>query len=385
MVKYADLRIQDAVTAALDDQYKYTEPAACDIVLDMWKRRTVSEQSYKLAESTRDLSRPFVEVVNVHRKKLIDVVSTSRPQARTPEQLANEFYSMVQEREKSGGDSIIGYSFHSMPLLNMSLGGIQNGHMIVIGGDTGAGKSLFGMNILKCLAIDAQVPCLWVGQEMPTRDNTARLVSIMTGIHNTRIQTGSLTQAEAERIRGAKDYIAKSSKFYSAKPREGTIDEIVAIIDEYRFKYGIEVVFWDYIQLIVGAIHQNGMNREQIIGAASKVMKHRVTEDMGLAAIVIAQLNRDKESKGKQKVSGSYQIMQDCDDAILIDVKTKKQLIEDGESNGNRYIELAKRRGGMSDVRLHAHLDASEKSASLRLSECGSPKQQSEIHSKVTP
>jgi replicative DNA helicase len=207
----------------------------------------------------------------------------------------------------------------------------------------------------------------------------------MTGINNTNIQTGNLTQAEAEKIRGAKDYIAKNSKFYSAKPREGTIDEIIAIIDEYRFKHGIEVVFWDYIQLIVGAVHQNGMNREQIIGSASKVMKHRVTEDMGLAAIVIAQLNRDKESKGKQKVSGSYQIMQDCDDAILIDVKTKKQIAEDGDTNGNRYIQLEKRRGGVSDVRLHAFLDASEKSASLRLIECGSPKSQSIVYGKVMP
>jgi len=385
MARYADPKLQTIVADAMDENYKYTEPAACEIVLDMWKRRVVSEQSIGLASVSKDLSRPFVEIVNEHRRKLIDVVSTSRPQARTPDQLADEFYTKLKIRSQAGGNQIVGYNYHTMRLLNLTLGGIQPGHMMVIAGDTGAGKSLFGMNMLKCLAVDGQVPCLWLGQEMQSVDNTDRLVSIMTKIDNSRIQSGAVTQREAEDLRKAKDYLALHSKYYAAKPRDGTIDEIIAIIDEYRFKYDIKVVFWDYIQLVLAAHHQNGLSREQIIGHASKMIKNRVTEDMGLAAVVLAQMNRDKDAKGTKGVGGSYQLSQDSDDYVEIVEKTKKEIAEDGALNGNRYIWVWKRRGGVSKVRLNAHLDACETSSTLELTECNTPAEQSAIYGKVTP
>jgi DNA primase catalytic core len=388
MAKFMAPELPKIMAAVLDGNYKYTEPAACDIVLDMWRRRKASEQANRLTTAARDLSVSFVEVVNEHRRILIDTTSGSRPQARTPRELADEFWATFKDRQQKGGNLIIGHDYFGFPSINLVLGGIQPGHMTTIAGDTGAGKSAFGINILKCIGIDGgkdgPVPCLWIGQEMQSVENTQRLASIMTGIHNTRVQSGGVSQREAAELAKAVEKISRSG-YHFAKPVAGTIDEIVALIDEYRFKYGVKVVFWDYIQMVAQAEWQFRVSREQIIGHASKTMKNRVAEDMGLAVIVIAQQNRDTEGnkKSTQRVGGSYQISQDSDNFIEIVNKSKKQIQEDGIHNGNRYVRVGKRRGGISDVQLNAYLDTDERTASLQLKDCSLPSEISALYTRL--
>jgi DNA primase catalytic core len=382
MARYAIADMPDFVTKIFTDAFKYTEAAACDIVLDMWRRRTAANQADKLKDASRDLSIPFVEVVNDHRRQLISTVASSRPQAKTPSELSDEAFHEIKEREKAGGDLIIGHSFSGMSCINMILGGIQEGHMTTIAGDTGDGKSVFAMNMLKSIAVDHNVPTMWIGQEMKSMDNTMRLISMITGIHNTRVQTGNLTQDEAKLVADARKIIA-SSGYHMFKPRDGTIDEILAAVDEYRFKYGIRVVVWDYIQLVQQAEWQSRISREQIIGHASKVVKNRMTEDMGLAVVAISQQNRDSKQTGKKGVAGSYQISQDTDNFMEIIAKTKKQIAEDGETQGNRYIAVEKRRGGAADIRINAFLDIDPRTVTLRLTECMAPSDQAKLFSQL--
>jgi DNA primase catalytic core len=206
MAKNPNPELPTIVVQIQEGEYRYTEGAACEKVLDMWRRRTASEQASKLITSARDLSQPFSTIVESHRKHLISTSSSSKPQARTPQELANEMYEEVKERNRSGGNLIIGHSFHHMPSIDLVLGGIQP-HYTVIGGDSGAGKSLVAMNLAKCVAIDKKIPTLWVGQEMRSKDNIMRLTSMLTGIDNIRMQSGNLSQKEAEEIREAKEII----------------------------------------------------------------------------------------------------------------------------------------------------------------------------------
>ena len=382
MAKYADQELPAIAADVLDAGDKYTEPVACEIVLDMWKRRSASEQASELISSSRDLSQSFTEVVNEHRKNLISAVSSSRPQARTPAELAKELYDEVKEREKSGGNLIIGHDFYALPSINMILGGVQSGHMIVIAGDTGAGKSLLAMNMIKCISVTHGKRFLWIGQEMQSKENTMRLASMIEGLNNTKLQAGSLSQNEAIRFSQAVQTI-ENSGLYMAQPRFGDIDEILALIDEYRWKYDIEGVVWDYIGLVNASKDQYRDNREQIMGHASTTIKNRVTQDMGLTAIIVAQMNRDKHSEGKHKIAGSYRILQDADDFLWIEKKSTKQIAEDGVAKGNRLIRIGKRRGGVDDFQAHAYLDIDPRSCSLKIRECTTPSEQSKLYSEL--
>lgn len=365
MAKWADSKLPELLPIILEDNWKYKDAAACEIVLNMWRRRSAAEQASRLVSAAQDLSKSFIEIVETHRKNLIVTSSSSKKQARTPIELGKEFMAELEERHKSGSNVIIGHPIPSIPSVNAVLGGIQQ-HYTVLAGDSGAGKSLFGMNILHDLAIGQRIPTLWIGQEMHSKENTMRLVSIMTGIDNTRIQTGNLTKKEVEKIGEAYTVICNSG-YYMAKPMDGHIDEILSIVDEYRWKYDIKVVIWDYIQLITTGPEQQRMSREQIIGHASKIVKNRMVGDMELSTIIIAQLNRDKFSSGQHKIAGSYQITQDCDNFVYIEKKSKKQIAEDGEGKGNRKINIPKRRGGTSDFSAHVKLRIDPGEADLQI------------------
>ena len=392
MAKFAQPEIPAAVSIIMGGNYKYTEPASCQTVLDMYKRRKASEQASKLITASRDLSKTFPEIIAEHRKTMIDSVSSSRPQARLPRELADEFYELMKDRQRSGGNLIIGADCHRLPVFNLALGGIQKGQYTVIAGETSSGKSAMAMNILECIAVNGlkgkdkrDIPTLWIGQEMHSNSNTGRLISIMTGIHNKRLVAGNITANEALQVAIAKERLANSG-YYSAKPRDGTIEEIVATIDEYRFKYGIEIVIWDYIQLVVKSNNQSRASREEIIGNASKIIVNRVVGDMGLGAVILAQLNRADKSMGSaQRVGGSYQISQDCDNFIEIIKKNKKQIAEDGEQNGNRYIFFDKQRSGVSGFRINANLDTEVGGATLRLEERVPPSEFAQIYAQMSP
>jgi len=354
-------------------------------VLDLWRRRTAASQAAELATLVRDLNKPLPEIIEYHRKVLVSTLSSSKPQARTPKELEAELMSTIMERHARGGDIIVGHNFGSaMPYLNMVLGGIQSGHMSVIAGPTGAGKSLLALNIAKAIAIDKNIPTLWIAQEMSSVETSMRNASLISGLNNTRVQAGAVGK-DPKDFALLRDAALKlgSSAFHCAKPRDGTIDEILSIVDEFRFRFGIQVVIWDYIQLVQPSKEQYGMNREQVIGAASKVVKNRFTEDMGLAAIVIAQQNRDKMSKGVEKVGGSYQISQDSDDFVEIIKKEKKEIEEDGANMGNRYIRVSKRRGGVSDFGISAFVDDETGTSSLRIIEKADYRQIAETYQKI--
>ncbi|MCK5611402.1 hypothetical protein KAR91_56550 [Candidatus Pacearchaeota archaeon] len=388
MAKSPIPELPSTVGTVLDGKYKYTEPASCEVVLDMWRRRSASEQATNLITASRDLSASFIEVINEHRKNLITTMTSTRKQARTPQELANEFYDTIKLREQLKGNLIIGHDISgtlsnpALPNLSIALGGIQP-HYTILAGDTSAGKSLFGMNLLNCLAITHKVPTMWIGQEMHSEENTMRLASIMKGINNTKLQSGAISgQKQAKIIADTVKELSDSGYYYSKAP-DGHIDEIISAIDEYRWKFGIKAVIWDYIQLITAAGYQSTWNREQIISHASGIIKNKIVQDMGIAVIVIAQLNRDKFASGSHKIAGSFRLSQDCDNFVWIEKKTEKQIAEDGVRKGNRYIKLGKRRGGVSDIMIHAKLDTDPSSATLRLTECFTPLEYSKFYSKI--
>jgi replicative DNA helicase len=198
-----------------------------------------------------------------------------------------------------------------------------------------------------------------------------RAVSIDSGVSNTAIQAGKFkNQEDMERVRESFRKV-HNSQLFMHKPRLGTTDEIYHIIDDYRNRYGITGVVWDFIQKVKPSPDQRGQSREQIIGDASKMMVDDVAGGMGIVSIALSQQNRDRDAKRSlEGVGGSYQISQDADDMILIERlnKQEKKSEKEKQAGANRVVIVTKRRGGPANLQFNVRLEL-DNPDSLRFNE----------------
>ncbi len=383
--------LPQVIDTILTTEPKYEFMDALNRMVDLWRRRTGIEQSRVLQSMMQNLGKPTGETLSQFRRELVSGLQVRKDDVSTPILLAEAVQKEIRARQANKSE-IIGYDFsriididgQTMPCLTgltYALSGLQKQHQVVISANSGVGKSLLALQMAVALSICPkpadQIPVLWIPLEMNEMEITMRIISLLTGLDNNRVQRANFTDEENLRYMKAMDMIAMS-QFYIKKPQTGTIDEIFSIFDEFKFKYGIEAGFLDYIQLISAGAADKGSSREETIGRASKMLKNQMAENMKIVSVCIAQLNKADfkagEVRKQENVGGSYQISQDADDLMTLTEKTDQQIQEEKGMLGNRKIFLDKRRGGASDIMINANLDCL-RTMSLRYTECVSPGQ----------
>lgn len=362
------------VDSILSSRPKYEFIDGLNRVCDLSRRREGIEQSKIFMSLLNDMGKATGDVVSKYRRSLVSTLDVRKDSSSTPSQLANALMKEMHERSLRQGQ-VIGHDFStlvdvdgqkipSLTGLCLAMSGLQKQHQVVVSANSGVGKSLITLQMATSMAIcpdpSDRIPTLWIPLEMNAMETTMRIVSLVSGVDNNKVQGARLTRDEALKVRKASEMIA-AGQLYIEKPRTGSIDEIFSIIDEYHFKYGIKAVFLDYIQLIAPGDADRGASREEVIGRASKVMKNQVAEGLGMVSVSIAQQNRMNFKLGEvskiENVGGSYQIAQDADDFITMSEKTAEQMTEEKHMRGNRKLFIDKRRGGSSDVMIDLMLD----------------------------
>lgn len=377
-----------AIDSLLQTSSKYEFGDALQKVVDLHRRRVGIEQSRLLQSMLGDLGKGTNEILSKYRRHMVSSMEVKQDDTGTPITLADATRKEIEERTLRKS-AIVGHDFSvlrdidgkdhvCMTATSLAMSGLQKGHQIVVSAYSGVGKSLLGLQMGTAISVcphpQDQVPVLWIPLEMTALETTMRQISFLSGVNNSKVQAGMLNVEEQARVDAALDMIARS-QFYVKKPKTGSIDEIFAIVDEYHFKYGIQGVILDYIQLIGPGDSDKGASREQVIGRASKVMKNNIAVDMNIFSMCIAQQNRQNYVAGEtgkiENMGGSYQISQDADDVLLLAEKTPEQMA-DAKDKGNRRGFLDKRRGGSSDIQIDYELDV-YKDVSLRWTECVTP------------
>lgn len=372
------------VDSILSNRPKYEFIDGLNRLCDLSRRREGIEQSKLFMSLLNDMNKPTGDVVSKYRRSLVSTLDVRKDVSSTPSQLATALMKEMHERSLRQGQ-VIGYDFStlvdvdgtqipSLTGLCLAMSGLQKQHQVVISANSGVGKSLITLQMATSMAIcpkpEDRVPVLWIPLEMNSMETTMRIVSLISGVDNNKVQGARLDRIEAMKVRKASEMIA-AGQLYIEKPRTGSIDEIFSIVDEYHFKYGIKAVFMDYIQLVAPGDADRGSSREEVIGRASKVMKNQIAEGLGMVSVSIAQQNRMNFKQGEvskiENVGGSYQIAQDADDFITMSEKTTEQMADEKHQRGNRKLFIDKRRGGSSDVMIDLMLDTV--SYSLRFKE----------------
>jgi replicative DNA helicase len=202
--------------------------------------------------------------------------------------------------------------------LDRKTGGLSPGHLIIVAGRPGMGKTAIATNIAQNIAAGGSVVGFY-SLEMDAIDISDRILARMSGVPAAVMNDGRYSQDQmaawmeaAERLKGWPLRIDDTSTM--------SIQHLAASARRMKRKYGLDVLIVDYLQKLSGVAYRGGKgdgNRVQEITEVSGGLK-AIAKDLQVPVVALSQLSRQVENRENKRpqlsdLRDSGSIEQDAD------------------------------------------------------------------------
>ena len=176
------------------------------------------------------------------------------------------------------------------------------------------GKSTLATTIAANMAL-AGIPSVFYSMEMSAKQLTARIIARRTQVSTSTTLYGKLSDDEYNRVYDG-SLEMKNLPIYFDEESKTSFTKICCSIRRLRKRFGIRIVFIDYLQILANG---RGDNREQLLGDMARDLK-RLAVEQDVAIVALSQLARNIGAKepSLSRLRGSGQIEEACDIAVLI-------------------------------------------------------------------
>lgn len=217
--------------------------------------------------------------------------------------------------------------------------GWHEGDLIIFAGGTSMGKSTLASTISYNMAAEG-VPNAYYSMEMTAKQLVARMSARCTSVSASTTLYAKLNPSEYQKVYDG-TLAMKNLPIYFDEDSKTNFSQMCKSIKRLKKKYGIKVVFIDYLQILVNGSNDN---REATLGDMARDLKRLAVEE-GLAICALSQLNRADKDKGEPRLNqmrGSGQIEEACDMGVLINRPSLKNETATITIAKGRNIGLAK-------------------------------------------
>ena len=217
--------------------------------------------------------------------------------------------------------------------------GWHEGDLIIFAGGTSMGKSTLASTISYNMAAEG-VPNAYYSMEMTAKQLVARMSARCTSVSASTTLYAKLNPSEYQKVYDG-TLSMKNLPIYFDEDSKTNFSQMCKSIKRLKKKYGIKVVFIDYLQILVNGSNDN---REATLGDMARDLKRLAVEE-GLAICALSQLNRADKDKGEPRLNqmrGSGQIEEACDMGVLINRPNLKNETATITIAKGRNIGLAK-------------------------------------------
>jgi replicative DNA helicase len=230
--------------------------------------------------------------------------------------------------------------------------GWQRSDLIILASRPGMGKTAFALSMARNMAVDFHKPVAIFSLEMSSVQLVTRLISAESMLPAEKLRKGDLADYEWEQLNSKISRLIDAPIFIDDTPAL-SIFELRAKCRRLKAQHNIEMVFVDYLQLMVGGYDRQG-NREQEISNISRSLKS-LAKELDIPVLALSQLSRAVETRGGSKkpilsdLRESGAIEQDADLVLFIYRPEYYQIdqLDDGTpTNGLAVISIAKHRNG---------------------------------------
>jgi len=224
-------------------------------------------------------------------------------------------------------------------ILDKRIDGLIPGTLTVVCARPKDGKSTFLSTIAKHVAYELNKPVLYIDTEMPFEDQwRPRMLSMMSGVPERRIQHGGYNDQEYYNIQQATELIKKGKLFHEYMPGY-SVDKLTAIYKKYKHVEDIGLAVFDYIKAPPGEDFKN-KKEYQILGDVTTALKD-LSGELQIPVLCANQINRQAD------IADSDRILRYADVLMFLKPKTPEE-VQAGTRNGGTYklVITASRRGG---------------------------------------
>ncbi|MCE6992083.1 DnaB-like helicase C-terminal domain-containing protein [Dyadobacter sp. CY323] len=254
-----------------------------------------------------------------------------------------------------------------IPDINELTGGWEEDDIVVIAGRPGMGKTLSGIFHAYHAALSG-IPVGFVSLEMRKYKLTSRIMSGLTGFPSSDIDKGRLAQNQKEIVQARRKRLENLPIYYYENTNSWDINDICLTLRNWKRKYGIGLLFFDYIQLIRDRTIRDSSDKTKVVTSVQEKLTH-LKSSLRVPLVELAQLSRNNESRGGDKrpqlsdLKNSGQIEQDASIVIFLyrqDYYDALAAKEKGEefiyTNDLEYIIAKNRAGETGPVELKADM-----------------------------
>jgi replicative DNA helicase len=233
-----------------------------------------------------------------------------------------------------------GYSY-----LDYATDGLRPGELVLIGAESGAGKSMLLMNIaiqmwMQENTIDTLSDCkpgnniLYFSLEMPFKPCLNRVLSRLSGNPSKKIRNATLNAEEATKLKKALKFIKNYPYEFEIIdiPRGATMESLELIYEDVKTAYDPQIIIIDYL----GLMDYDGADMEDWLKLGKIAEKiHEFARVHNCIVLSAVQLNRAKPTKdaeekiGLHRVGRSALILQNANIAIQIETRPNEKQYPD--------------------------------------------------------
>jgi replicative DNA helicase len=286
------------------------------IIKSLSAKRELISAAGRISERSFDEGMPSAELLDYAEQ---EIFALSQKHLKTVpvslKEVLTASFDRLDELQKTGS-GLRGIPTGFVQLDSM-LAGMQDSNLIVLAARPGVGKTAFGLNIARFVAVDKKTPTCFFSLEMSKEELVDRLLVRQGLIDAWKLKTGQLSETDFDALSEAMGVLAEAPLYIDDTPGL-TVTELRTKARRLQMDKGIRFIVVDYLQLMHGI---NRENRVQEVSEISQGLKN-LARELKLPIVAIAQLNRQMESRGgRPKLSDlreSGSIEQDADVVMFL-------------------------------------------------------------------
>jgi replicative DNA helicase len=319
---------------------KNVEFVAKDLI-ELRTRRRIESAGGQIAGMAGD-SEPVNKIIENIEVVINDIEGKSDLEVTPIGQNAMEFVQekMAHPAEVPGLPS-------GFPELDKSIQGFQRGRLYVVGAPKKTGKSMLMLNWAKHLAVDQDIPVMWISTEHSQEDEFSRLLSLTSEVREISIGNGTFSDipVHVERVGHAVEKLSNAPFWFCSLPYF-TVGKIRRIARKYARVFGVKILFFDYIKAVPDTANVREWQELGILADALKVLAS--TE--GIPVVTAVQINREGRKEFRDGgdmdtdyYAGSDRIAQFMSVGMVLRKPSKK---ENPDDKSFRVLEVKDNRHG---------------------------------------